>query len=291
MIKGMVREATLLLALIATSSAVFCQELRQVSQPVQGEFLMKFSVTDPTGTLINEQVILSRVAEELKVRTKMRPRVERTSESQIERGLANIEWEKDESLLYVGYQALETTRQGSKFGQVLGIRAQFKVERTPSDITIRLQPEANANLMEKKLSMILFSLPCPTIDTNAAFADFQQLMDATKTLELKMTTEVKGELESKYPVDSVLGNFERRYPSFSAERTSPRTMEVKKERVVTMTLANQRLPLRVTGYPFREGTKVSYAVNVPFSIIADGSSKDFELVEKVRTEIAAVVNE
>jgi hypothetical protein len=285
---------TLLVLLSAMFQLAFAQEKRSLDQPVRGEFSMKFSISDPTGTLINEQVVLSKIVEELKARTKLRPTSERKNTgipSQIYRGLARVEWMKDEPLLVLAYQALETTQEGSKYGQTLGVRSHFRIDRTPTDVTVVLQPDTTADLWEKKHTFFGVDVATPAIDTQAVFDDFQQLMDGAKSIELKMSASVKGEIESKYPVDAVLANFERKYPAFSGDRPSSVPGEMKKERVVTMTLANQRVPLRVTGFPYHEGTKISYSVSAPYLLSADGSTKGFELTEKIRAEVAAVVND
>jgi len=107
---------------------------------------------------------------------------------------------------------------------------------------------------------------------------------------------LKGEINTKYPADSIYANFKRlmgQYTGYyywtdSKERISP----IEKENTFNLKIKDKIYPINIKVYPYRNGSKVIYKAYISYKIYSDGTSTlTKQDIENAKKEIERVVND
>jgi hypothetical protein len=105
--------------------------------------------------------------------------------------------------------------------------------------------------------------------------DYSQLTAKLVALPLKLTYNATGDLESRYKQDAVLGNLERMLGrpvgGALAGAQIGASGSVTREADYVYTDRGVRRTVHVSTLPYREGTKVSYRANLPYTLKPDGT--------------------
>ena len=106
---------------------------------------------------------------------------------------------------------------------------------------------------------------------------------------------LKGEINTKYPANSIYANFKRLmgqytdnyYWTDSREKISP----IEKKNVFNLKIKNNNYPLYIKVYPYRNGSKVVYKAYISYKINSDGTSTlTRQDIENAKKEIEKVIN-
>ena len=104
---------------------------------------------------------------------------------------------------------------------------------------------------------------------------------------------LKGEINTKYPANSIYANFKRlmgqytNYWTYSEENISP----MEKENTFNLKIKKRNYPLNIKIFPYRNGSKIVYKAYISYIINSDGTSTlTRQDIENAKKEIEKVVN-
>jgi len=108
-------------------------------------------------------------------------------------------------------------------------------------------------------------------DINRIFNKLQHTV-----LSIKKRYLLKGEINTKYPANSIYANFKRLMGQYtnnyywidSKEKISP----IEKRNIFNLKIKNNNYPLYIKVYPYRDGSKVVYKAYISYKINSDGTS-------------------
>lgn len=80
---------------------------------------------------------------------------------------------------------------------------------------------------------------------------------------------LEGEVNSKYPATSIYSNFKRMIGEYRW-RGNEQISEAKKSNTFNLEFQDGNFPLKVDVFPYREGSKVKYSVNLPYTLNSKG---------------------
>jgi len=98
---------------------------------------------------------------------------------------------------------------------------------------------------------------------------------------------IKGEINVKYSDESVYANFTRMMGSYRFSKEEAKKYDIKKDHVFALKHKNKPIPVKITVYPYRDGSKVVYEFEYPYS----GKSGSQSEIDALIAEISRVVND
>jgi hypothetical protein len=107
---------------------------------------------------------------------------------------------------------------------------------------------------------------------------------------LRSSTKVNGELNCKYNSDSIYSNFERLFGKFEAKDSQITKDDLEKKNVFKFDYGGSTLPIFVSVFPYRDGSKINYEVSIPYTIGTDYSI-DPNKIASVKKRVAAIAND
>lgn len=181
-------------------------------------------------------------------------------------------------------------KDGTLTGSTLQINIGYQLDRTADTTRIKLTFPSEASLNYKRLL-----LPARRLwSTEEIVDDYRRVASALATARPHLITVLQGEIESPYKPEAIAGNFERlwgRPPSSSAMQARPGERAIGRETIYVLALDGVRQRVAVSIFPYRDGTKVSYQADVPFTLAPDGSIQGGEGLAALRTAIKRAVED
>jgi len=122
--------------------------------------------------------------------------------------------------------------------------------------------------------------------------DSQRLFNNLVNLKISRASKVNGEINTKYNDASTYANFERIMGIYDWRYTNkPTNTDITKEKYFSYKMQDgQSLPLNVKVYPYQNGSKVVYTMEIPYYLDMQGgvslSKKDIEAIKKQIEKIA-----
>lgn len=263
--------ATVLLSLAV--GQVSANETVKVDVPHFEPLQLTFRAFDPQHVLINESVILSAIAQKLSATTRWPLRVNQpdTKDAVLDTG-GRTKLVPQEHRLAIQYIATSRYLSGGSTGTVLTIPVTYAIDRTPDTVKITLTFPDHAFSLREGLPFITRKL----WDINEILEDYSSLAQSLQAVELKLNCQAQGELESPYKQDAVLGNLERmlgrptNYGDVGAQIGS--SGSVTRDATYVYTVRGERRQVKVSTFPYHDGSKVSYIASLPYTLRSDGTS-------------------
>lgn len=179
-------------------------------------------------------------------------------------------------------------------------RYAYRVEETNDAITITIVPPSTLEVKKGLIGQTLGSIaalapytsmlePQPLLQGEALDKD---LLNITNNLSATLLHPVGGELNVSYRDDAVYANFQRVMGPYRGELMNNDKDAITKENVFALQNGNATYPLKVSVYPYRSGSKVTYKFYVPFKLMGDRSN-DLRThnLRGLKTKIASVAND
>lgn len=132
--------------------------------------------------------------------------------------------------------------------------------------------------------------PSPLDSDNELQNDMKQIFKKLNTLYISKSFKLEGEINSKYPAQSIYANFKRMVGNYTYSNNEKIT-ESKKQNTFNINVNGKNLPLYIEVFPYREGSKVKYLTTLTYKITQHGSDLTKQDIENIRTEIAKIVND
>ena len=275
--------ATALLCAYATACA---NDLAQVDIPAAEAAALHFQAFDPQHVLVNENTLLTQITRAGQEATRYHAR-DRRSDSIVTTLGCKVSLNVATRSINIEYFAVEKGNSGLMRSTDLLIPVTYEIERGADQVTVHLNFPQQGRMDTK--SMFLFGplkLP-PTADLNA---DYLTVASAMSTAAAQLSTQVRGEIESKYKPEAVIGNFERLWgrPSTEAVR---QTNSVGREGTFVYTANGARTTVRVSAFPYHDGTKVQYEANLPYQLKPDGTSSGGASLAALEQAVREIAND
>jgi len=128
--------------------------------------------------------------------------------------------------------------------------------------------------------------------------DVFNILSNLKNVKLSLSKRyiLQGEINTKYPANSIYANFKRLMGQYQGNYywtdSKEKISSIEKENTFNLKIKNKIYPLNVKVYPYRNGSKVVYKAYISYKIYSDGTStltkKD---IENAKKEIERVVND
>jgi len=105
-----------------------------------------------------------------------------------------------------------------------------------------------------------------------------------------------GEINTKYPADSIYANFKRLMGQYIGNYywidSKERISSIEKENTFNLKIKNKTYPINIKVYPYRNGSKVIYTAYISYKIYSDGTSTlTKQDIENAKKEIERVIND
>ena len=267
--------------------------------------VLKFVSFDPSRVVLDDSIIFSEFISALNKNTKFPLQKYKSADQSTDylRGLAysqglRLNVDKQKSEIVFQYVNVRSDREVAKeIGQALYIPVSYQIERENDKFLVRLTPPEKASLNDWEYFVTLLFLTREiTKDMKIGpidqyFDDFSKIFSSASAVKLKKFTLVKGEAMSKFKPESSLGNFERLLGRVSSGYSGESKYDLKKDNVFSYLSCQDRIPLKVSVFPYRDGTKVIYEASLPYQIGADGSSDGFDGPQKLKEAVEKILND
>lgn len=188
--------------------------------------------------------------------------------------------------LVVLYDAHEIGREGLVRGQTVAFHIGVDETKQGDQRVVKLMFPAKASSATKKV----YFIDAPQLNVNDVVADYERVAAAPRTTEIQIQTHVRGEVESKFRPEAVLANFERLIGRGRSSNTVSRTGTSLSG---TFPFKSNTLDtsIAVTVFPYREGSKVQFSVDIPLKLKPNGEVRGDDGVQVIQDAVARVVND
>lgn len=269
------------------TNVTIADEHTQLGVPKHEPVTLKFRAFDPARVLIDEQLILRNLTSALQTKSRLPLKNNRGPIELV--GLRTI-LDQGQSQIVFQYVNVERSPSGNEYGQLLSIPVTYQVERGNDDITVRLLPPEKADFTTRRLMLsFLTSLKLGPVDE--LFADFSAVLDAVPTLKLRLSFLAKGEAIANFKPESVIGNFERLLGRHAYGYNEERVYDLKRDNVFSYRIGQERVPLKVAAFSYRDGTKIVYEAKLPYQLAGDGTSEGYDLPSTIKSDIDHILND
>ncbi len=273
---------------VFTSTLVFADDRTVIDIPRREPIVLKFRAFDPSRVLIDEQQILRGLTAAFQTKSKWPLTSKRKSPFTQLSGLSTS-LDQQNSRIDFQYVNVERHDNSTESGQRLTISLTYQFERSNDDVSLKLSTPEKGEVTTRSL---LFFTPPKLIQTNdELLEDFGNIFVGASTIKLKFQTLAKGELSAPFKPESAVANFERILGRHSYGYSDERIYDLKRDNVFSYRVGQDRLPLKIAAFPYRDGTKIVYEVRLPYQIVADGSFDGYELPQALKTDLAKVLND
>jgi len=258
-------------------------------EPIQ----LTFRAFDPQHVLVGERALLDGIAHHLSSKTRWPLRVgQRDTADAVRDTGGRTQVDSSRSALAIQYLAVTRYLNGaSSDGTVMTMPVSYSIERTPDLVKITLTFPTQARSVRNGLPFLTRKL----WDTNEIVADYSALVDSLQSVEVHLSCEAKGELESAYKQDAVLGNLERMLgrpmnSGFAGNQINAGGT-VTKDGVYVYTVRGERRQVKVSTFPYHDGAKVNYAASLPYTLRSDGSSSGDDDGAQLHDLLKKIIND
>ena len=123
--------------------------------------------------------------------------------------------------------------------------------------------------------------------------DVERILSKAPNTKLKINRSYtfKGEVNTPYPSESVYANFKRLVGQYQGRFYDKTVNEIEKKNYFNLKIKDHIYPLKITVYPYRNGSKVVFEANINYTLYSDGSSSiSKQDIEKAKEDIEKIIN-
>ncbi len=266
------KTAAIAVIMAAISPLSHADETTPVDLPHIDPVTVTYRAFDPEHVLINENMLIASVARVLTDSTKFRMRTgERdTSDAVLDTGGRTTTNTQKHDLL-IEYMAITRFLSGGQTGTVLAIPVHYDVTRSDTAVTISYTFKDHVVSFRRGMPFITRKL----WSMDEILADYADLAQRLASMDLKLNYVARGELESKYKPEAVLGNLERMLGRPDG-RGAPGAQigasgSVTKDADYVYTDHGARRQVHVSTFPYHDGAKIAYTASLSYTLKSDGT--------------------
>ncbi len=231
---------------------------------------MNFVEKAPSGRVITDADILLELIEQIKKSSGVRGLSEYTTSVSGLNDLKGVSVSRKGEAINVAYVngayyrntgTTLKTETVATYGVKIVTKNNLKQVSVATPTSVELKPGRN-NLM------IPFQ---PLLPTKEVVADIERI-NSKLNIKFSDAKTYKGEFNAKYGDASVYANFERLLGNYEYRSGDVNKYDIKKDKLFTLGDGADRFPVKITVYPYRNGSKVQYEFQAPYTINGDGTT-------------------
>jgi len=173
-------------------------------------------------------------------------------------------------------------------GQLFSIPIVYEIERGNNELMVKLNMPEKAELLTRTFA---FFSPPQIPSTDEIINDYSNIFSNTMKMELKFTALVKGDTNANLKPESALANFVRLLGRHSNRKSDQNIDDPMQGNIFSYLVGKDRVPLKISVFPYRDGSKIVYEADIPYFILADGSNVGYDLPEKLKLDIDKIIND
>lgn len=260
----------------------YAENLEKINFPHREPLVLKIKSIDPSGKEISESTLIYEITKKLLASTRMKLTNDGAHPIPNIEGLRvqNYSNEKGITLRYVNVE-LNT---GSEYGQYLVIPLSYKVKKNEGDFDITISTPDQANLITRKY---LIFPPNKIKSVDKCIEDANFILDSIKTMMINRSYQVSGELDSSFKPESIMGNFQR----LLGTPVKILNEGSKLGGQFNYKAGNENRILTISSFPYREGSKITYSIDMPYTLSADGGIVGGDLQQQIDLDIERIIND
>lgn len=160
------------------------------------------------------------------------------------------------------------------------------------------QPSANAVTVDVDANVLQVNSTSPIgtaykqlAATEVLVSDLQKTLSDPAKIFVRRYTQVEGEINATFNPDSIYANFLRKLGRYDG-RDLPKINDIEKRAAYNFQVGREKVALLLNVVPYRNGSKVSYVINVPYSLLGNGDvTVSQKNLDEARAQIAKIVND
>ena len=273
------------------SAAGYADETTAVDLPQAATTLLIFRAFDPNHLLTRESAMLGAIAGEMTAMTRWPVRQKQETSNTVAETGSRTRFDAQQHSLVIEYIALSRYLNGGYTGSTLSIPIAYAVERVDDNVKISLSFPQQASLERKGMPFLTRKL----WDMNQITDDYASVVGRLQTVELHFHYWAKGEMESKYRPEAVLGNLQRilgrpERNVFQNNRAD-QANSISRDEVFVSRVDGKYREVRVSVLPYHDGSKVNYASELPYTLKSDGSVVGDDTSRSLNEQLSKIVND
>lgn len=290
------RVISILLSLILmtlTASFAFAFEKKdaiKINTKNFDQISLNFKALDPSNVLISDSVLLEKVAEFYRNKTKYKLKNIKTNLGHSEISGFGVDLNINNSEMIFHYSNYTDLGSGRERGNKLFIYVPYIIKRDSDVVNLLLKPSNDAvlNYTNGIFGKSEF-YDLPSIDVLSK--DIQNILFSSEPVKLKFFSTIKDEAVTGFKPDSSLTNFERILGRYTSSYSGDLKYDLKRENLFSYRFGRDLVPLKITIFPYREGAKAIYEVAGPYYILSDGSQENFNAFGKLKIDVNKILND
>lgn len=155
--------------------------------------------------------------------------------------------------------------------------------------SISLEPNVSVTRGTDAIGIPLSALaPTPTLES-----ELHNVLSNPNRIIVRRQVHVEGEINVAFNSESTYANFMRKLGKYTFSRgNEPKINDIEKTGAYKLNIGAETIPLFVDVVPYRNGSKVMYKMDVPYTLSASGAaSPRQDDIDAAKKEIARVAND
>ncbi len=276
------------LGFFAVIAVTGCANAPQGPQTVglnlSGEKTLVFQKTNADGQKITSEQIVSSVQKNMYELSEVRPVTKFRSETGNLYYVKGIEVIPQSGFITISYvNGNYHSDTGNSYLTRSNAAFSYQVSEDGDTVKAKLIPPAS--IATKKQSLLGLISSSQLISDQKMIGDISKIYGSLNP-SIDLAKEVKGEVNVQYNDESVYANFKRLLGSYKYKGDEKKKFDIEKDAVFSLQNGKEIIPVKISVFPYRNGSKVVYEFEVPYSLKADGTSSYSE--ESVKGLIAKI---
>jgi len=261
----------------------YAENLEKINFPHREPLVLKIKSIDPSGMEISESTLINEITLKLLASTRMKLINDGAHPIQNIEGLRvqNYSNEKGITLRYVNVELFST---GIEYGQYLVIPLSYSVKKNEGDFYITISTPDQANLITRK--QLIFP-PNKIKSVDKCIEDANVILDSLKSMLINRYYKLSGELDSSFKPESIMGNFQRLLGSPVKILNEGSKLGGQ----FNYKAGNENRRLTISSFPYREGSKITYSIDVPYTLSTDSGIVGGDLQQQIVLDLERIIND
>ena len=168
--------------------------------------------------------------------------------------------------------------------------AEFPIEITNNDSHYIVKIKPPSEIKEIPARSVLGIPIKPYCSINDVEKDINKIFNDKYNFSIQKTYSIEFEINSKYSSESIYANFERKLGNYGRNNNNLHSSNIKKNKVFKYIHNEKIIPIIVSVYPYRDGSKVVCKASIPYEVRDKVSLKKSDILA-LRENITNIVND
>lgn len=170
----------------------------------------------------------------------------------------------------------------------------ISISKTADNMTINVQYPTHA-VSKNTYFSVAIAEPLDTEEKLISDLEniYKKISNTSEKAFIPKAVKLSGEVNSNYNDSSTYANFERLLGVYSWHEAKPSNVDITKEKYFSFKTADGNIvPLHLKVYPYKNGSKIVYDLEIPYKIYLNGISSFTKVeIENIKKDIAKIAND